>query len=869
MKNSKDDLAIKRLYKVTKTPEAERFYPEEVIRDILTFNNKAEYMKHIEIVLFILRLFDVPEDLKGAGHVIHFVFPFLDPFLKLAGMSKRGRDLVIEVTETWIECLLSFSDDSLYFEDVTILESQLFRFHLEASGVKKSRRYGDRIQEIESSIPTPLYQSYGPFVHLCIRDFLISDFVIKDFRQETRENTIDEHIRSARMFFHFMQQSIRYTANHPPKIPEYYINNFVEEYDRIVNIRISRAEQPEVGNFFDLGERASAYKRYFCRLIKDHYTPIDQEDRNLLPELLDTEIEDCDFTQTAEGRVECYGKSSSDDVPDNLRMVTHSLIFREESGDSKIYGLEAPILEELIFVSGHKEAVVRTKPTLRRSWSEFIDLKKYFFFWDSFFINLYSYSRLYQVIETTFNEEAQSRENVICVFLMLLIHTGLNPRYLLQTQTETASEDARQSLPVIRKDRDHFECIIGLPIPERKTFDSSGCLSTYKNVTVPIFPFVKPYVNNLFSPAKKYLFSFVDKKGEESRIDLIMIRAFLKQNLQPYGLSISLEAIANSFFSLYSTRYGMDPVVACYISKNHYRIFNAPLHYIFVPKKHLFESYSRTSIKVHRAIKENMELMTVGKSIRTPVSLAEDNVFKAAQNERGYGSPQIPERETWITFVDDLKKSIKSCGIKQLYRRHNLYSIYLYFALMLATSLRPRNNPDIAWDTYNSQLGIMILADKLSPQFYEERLVPISKSVGGLIDGLRNNFPRFKSIVDDYLCPGFSDLQPSRLFFFLNENYESVAFELKAIKRILAEEYISFPLPLNTPRHYIRSSFYWENIHHELASIFMGHQTSGKEWLTDFSSVDLSEIVDIFSKNVESVLRELGFDSVQYLPAVR
>jgi len=123
--------------------------------------------------------------------------------------------------------------------------------------------------------------------------------------------------------------------------------------------------------------------------------------------------------------------------------------------------------------------------------------------------------------------------------------------------------------------------------------------------------------------------------------------------------------------------------------------------------------------------------------------------------------------------------------------------------------------------------------------------------------------------VDDYHVPGFSRFQPANLFFFLDKDFNTVAFKLKEIKRILAEEFISFPLPLNTPRHYIRSTFYWEDIYYELASTFMGHQTAGKEWLVDFSSVDFSELVGIFKEEVDSMLEKLGFEIIPYLPNLR
>ncbi len=274
-------------------------------------------------------------------------------------------------------------------------------------------------------------------------------------------------------------------------------------------------------------------------------------------------------------------------------------------------------------------------------------------------------------------------------------------------------------------------------------------------------------------------------------------------------------------------------------------------------------------LKVHKAIEENLKMMSEGKSLRTSVNYTKSIIHKRTRDESGYGSPQIPTEQTWFNFIDDLKKKIRAYGMKDLYRRHNLYSIYLYFALMLSTSLRPRNNPDIAWDLYNSKLGNIVLSEKLSPQFYEERIVPVAATTGKLIENFRTNFPKFKAIVDDYLSPGFSNFQPSRLFFFLDRHYEPIAFELKEIKRILIEEYIPYPLPLNTPRHYIRTSFYWENFFYELASLFMGHQTAGKEWLTAFSSVDFSETVDLFVKEVESVMDKLKFEVIPYVPVLR
>jgi hypothetical protein len=867
MKNKGIDSILDKLYSVTKTPLSEYSYSDEIIDDILQGSNLAgdDLTTHKKVVSFLLKLFDTPADLKGAGLVCHFTDPLLDSFFKLAKLSKSEKDDVNQRIDVWFNCLKSLSDKRAYFRDVAGVDSQLFRFHIEASDLKNPRRYADRIHREQSAGPSPLYCRYAPIVHVRIREFMK-----KAFLKEKPEETIYKHICSARMFFNFLQPSLKYAAKHPVKIPEYYINNFVEEYDRRVNVRSSKAEQIEGETYWSLSERAAEYKKLFCTLMKNDYEPLARE-IDAIPTLLEYQTEDYDATSTVEGPVECYGKSNQEDIPDSVKTVTYSLLPPEESDNQKIYGIEAPLQEEYLYDPRDDEKeVVKYQPTIKRAWSEFVNLKKFYFFWDSSFLNLYSYARLYEVIKANFNEKAQSAENAICAFLIMLIHTGIRPLYLLETQIKSKIKDVQQPLPVMAREDEHFELIINLPIPDRRITENIGCLRTYKHVSLPIFYFMRPYINNMFSPGKKYFFSFMDKAGREIRIDMTMIRAFLKKTIdEPFALRISPELIANSFFSLYSVRYGMDPIVACYVSKNHYGIFNAPLHYIFVPKRHFFEEYKESSVRVHKAIEENIKRMTENMDIYTPVSLEPHNVSKKAVDESGYGSSQIPKVSTWFAFVDDLKRRTKSYGSERLYQRHNLYSIYLYFALMLSTSLRPRNDPDIGWDSYNDKLGIMILSDKLSPRFYEERVVPVVEITGKLIDNLRRNFRKFKTIVDDYHVPGFSRFQPANLFFFLDKDFNTVAFKLKEIKRILAEEFISFPLPLNTPRHYIRSTFYWEDIYYELASTFMGHQTAGKEWLVDFSSVDFSELVGIFKEEVDSMLEKLGFEIIPYLPNLR
>jgi hypothetical protein len=167
-------------------------------------------------------------------------------------------------------------------------------------------------------------------------------------------------------------------------------------------------------------------------------------------------------------------------------------------------------------------------------------------------------------------------------------------------------------------------------------------------------------------------------------------------------------------------------------------------------------------------------------------------------------------------------------------------------------------------------LGYLVLSEKLSPKYVEERLVPIVERTGKIINNLRSNYNHLRELVDRYYVPGFDDsAEPDKLFFFFDRDYNQVDFTLWKIKDVLAEEHLPFPLPLNTPRHNIRTTFYWEGVYHEAAAMFMGHQTSGKEWLARFSSADFSEVEDLFKELVSKMMADCKIEPIPYLPVLR
>jgi len=54
----------------------------------------------------------------------------------------------------------------------------------------------------------------------------------------------------------------------------------------------------------------------------------------------------------------------------------------------------------------------------------------------------------------------------------------------------------------------------------------------------------------------------------------------------------------------------------------------------------------------------------------------------------------MPKIKVLESIIKKIGKKIKHFRINEFHKRHNLFMVYLYIGLMLATGLRPRNNPE-------------------------------------------------------------------------------------------------------------------------------------------------------------------------------
>jgi hypothetical protein len=859
--------AISELYRVSKTPAKD--YSLAKIEEIIDTTDSEPDSKsaYLDVVLFLLSLFDTRSDLTGAGYMSYFLIPSLNFFSLQSKISEHRASTIRGYADAWCIALKDTVKHNAILRrkllsDVDGIKSPLYRFHLEASDIKEPRR--NRIRHLDqranrkplNSELSTLYSAYAPRIHYCIRQFMQKKIEEENKLEEKKDEIFHEYLYAARCFFYFMPESFKRAQCQPAFIPEQYLNAFVEQYDFHVHGRLSRVNKPDGREFLKISLRAALYDRKFRELIEIDNTLIKRIVNSQFPidfqaTAFTYDLDDLDMNATIYGH--------ADDIP--LRLETVSYLFPPivDEGTEKENAGEAPFsIDRLGSAVG--DDIVKFKPSIKRSWIDFIDLRKYFFWWDSSYLTLWHYARLYEMLHSTFDENKQCQNNALSAFIMILIHTGMNILQLASTRiSQDPAVSATDSPVVTRKDK-RFVLITLSPIQRVAKESPDGCMPASEQVRFPLPTCLDNFLENIFLDKKEFLFSYIDNEAYERKIDLTMIRAFISSKDNDLGFKCSLEFIRSSFLPLYSSRFGLDPFHACYISGSHYGIFQAPLHYVYIERNALNKDYDTISKVVDKEIRSLSHLPETDFSsfYKTPRAAV-------PSSRGGYGPSRMPKIKVLESIIKKIGKKIKHFRINEFHKRHNLFMVYLYIGLMLATGLRPRNNPEIPWHGFNRKLGVLVLSDKLSPKFYEERVVPVVEPISTMIDDLRKRFDDFCNVVILYHKPSFA-FAPEHLFFLFDRNYAKLDFTLKEVRQVLTDEGIGFPFPLNAPRHCLRTAFHKEGIHHELSAMFMGHMSAGKEWLAEFSAVDFEDCDSEYKKIAVKTLIDYGYQRVSYRP---
>ena len=838
-----------RMYKISETPYREEKGVPVPLKHYFDNEDLVPYLDWIKIdksiillsippedihstILFILQLVNTPVDLEGSLRVKPSITYLVNSIFDELSISDQDSDrIAVEaIVEKWFDVLTNAPKEmiKLYKHKPLHERAPILTYHTES------------FESCKAAHPNyPLYRAYAYELHKRIR---FNDRLGLD------DDNHESYIRSARYFFVHTTMISKTRNNFPAFIPIAVISDFKKGYkDYRLGHRPSgkaiETAEAHVDRIHDLWHRRVVNPRPRFRKGVSQGS-----DELTLP------------------------KGSKVDPPIPEFKSDGYTIDDEHEEEDEWSGAEYNPDEDWNFTSIPAEETQETTEEdpeiLNKYLIDHFHTRNFHMYWDKIHLGLFHYSMLYQGMQDILEKDPKALHRLLVVYFYLLIHTGINSKRLLDLRGSSEDPISESEAELIMIDDRYY--LLNPTLIKLKTAPKPGlCLSTSKKTYIP----VPAQIAALFPPdiiENKYVFSYLDgDKVKRLNSDAIFeFLADVNNSFKLYNPKITLPKIISSFQTLYQHRYGLDPIIACHISgKDHQRLYKTQMHYIHVPHETLAKAYLHTFNTVNLSIRQNLTQCIRSKLIQTDSKTAPQvvneklNVIQDDHTE-GYGSPFIPLKGYINNLLGTLQTNINN--EQDLINRHNLYTIYTYLGLQFATALRPRKNPDVPINRFNSRAGTILINDKVSEIYREERLVPLPPVILYVITELITGIKKMQEYIQRNLILSDQSDKAQNMFFFIDKSGRFIPFTVKGMLSRLAAIGVDYNLPPNMPRHYLRTYLYYLDISNDVADIWMGHQHLGRETMSIISSTVFADAVKICLPRIEKMMKHIGFFNIAY-----
>lgn len=841
---------LPKLYDVTLTPLTIDYLTNPEVKMLIKALCQSDYRilncpnvtdKEIEdTVNFLLRLIDTPIDIQGVLCPDAILRHLISSGLNESNTPISETNLFEQITNGWFETLNNTPPEikKRLKKKPDIERAAILRFHTDV--------YED-LSKFHTDVP--LYKAYSYYIHKQIRT--VSQ------KSSAAHETLEAYIRAARYFFLYQPESNKRADYHLLPIPDEYIKCFTMEYDRInkglrVKNMLSQAAYGHRNKFIALIEgRQLVHKGHVggTKGVSIEEDIIDFMPVDGVPDITD----ETDIGGTLKRYfIKC---DTSEEECDRFEAEPEFVLYKEVNDE------ESSNEKDL------EDDIIAKPPSIRNSWQDLIHLRSFHFFWDSNFLNLFHYSVMYTTMREWF--EKSSYHKAIVSYLIMLMHTGINEMKLLNL--EIVDDEVKTGIG-LKKIGDRYYMLNPSLINIERIKEGKECLDSSDTVFVPIPYPINYLLEKMLIHGRREVFSY-EQDGEYKALSLIDVENFINKEINgkyaEYNLRITIPKILASFLPLYSSRFGLDPIICCVISgKDHHRLYKSQCHYIHVEHKLLENQYLKTFNLVNNAIQGNIiscienGYIPSGSQTKTK-TFDEDGLPPEDLTEVGYGSTVVCRNSYFGKMIISLNEALSA--EQDFIKRHNLYSIYTYLCLQFSTGLRPRNAPDITWKDYNEHAGVIRISDKQSAIYHEERILPVPCILKTILNRMRTGFKAFQTFIATDLNPEAVREEPCRVFFFVDDKGNFTDFTIMEMKKHLEGIGIIYSLPANAPRHYMRNYLYHAGVTNDAADVFMGHQHAGRELLSSISSTALKEAQIICLPYIERILEETGFKDMPYM----
>lgn len=789
-------------------------------------------------VAAVLAVIETPADLTGvllAESALHFL---VDYFLREpVTLPDRLPRLILSVL---FAELRHHPDRSRFLQRPPQEHAELFTFHIDAS------RAGGARDE-----PCLLYQLWVPWFHLGLRSV-----------QGTTEaqSTVKSYTTPARRFFDvFPHTRLKCLPRRPTK----------RLFESHVTLYI-RARP-------DLGEKAAkSHRDCLLRLFEGHRvrphphagadvssSPRKAEEGVLIEQ---EELDDAPTSATTKSlHVAQNGRIDLDIVVEN----TFHLECAETGGmDPEFHATE------YIYPFPRQQRVVPRPPSLQYDQINRYILHQFPFWWDRVSVALYQLITLYQFVASLLAEPGASG---IALFLLLLFMTGRPPRELAQTciGTYPAMPGADDGLPRDRLLMDvDQKWLFFFQSKGRSSFKpkpGSGWLLSSPWVAFPIprplLPVFDQYVSWLRSvgelKAGHLFFRGSSRSSSVRELTPDLVKTIMMGT--PHAdLLPSPAHLASAFLPLMVHGFGLDEAVARLISGRGVKGGYAPLHYTRTVLTDLFGEYEAPCAALHASVITHLP----GSGWWTVLSLS---ACASPPGDLAVGSPVLRTEEAARELVTAIVTVVTGTGkprkAEDIVLHHNAYCALCYL-LLLYLGVRPRNK--LPWTRHDVASGAthLLIADKQSNTWFEQRLLLLPPLVDHTLLRLGTGHCRLKQALRSEFGSVQADALPDDLFFFLGKDGMPVPFSLQTFWEIVRGLVPSFPAeaPDNEGRHRVRTALFKDGLAADLIDAWLGHTRGGREPLARHSSTLYGPAMVTLRDWLQRYLHDLGFRELAYFP---
>ncbi|MDA8422198.1 MAG: tyrosine-type recombinase/integrase [Nitrospiraceae bacterium] len=800
-----------------------------------------------EIIAYFMSIVKVPKNLKGLAPAKPCIQYLLERAFKALRDDHASsewdavdkiKEMFMGVFEAWYELVKTPKQGKklIWHYPPQIEESLLLSFHVAAY----------QSSTLTNTIQPHLYYAFG---------FLFHHKLSEKISQTNRLTTQMKYERTARFSFEYASEDKKLCQTFIDRdYDETFIKDWTSNYRKKTR-GVTSVSKNTVKHYSNTAKKLLSDKGIIARPYKVRREPGEYQERL--------------YQEPPDG--------SDDEVKTKGKRESRTILGLDDDGPKTENSGNEPSLSHFpgfLDQSANPGGVLSKEEERKTTWrNNTVTNRNYLFFWDNKTAGLFHFAFLYEAFDTG-REKKDPEIDAVILYLLILMHTGIDPRELLDL-VAYGTFDTPQTI-MLQKIGDRCYILNPAIVKLERLPQEASCLKTSDHVYIPLPEAIALYIPE--SPVdKRYIFSY-RKKNKITRLSFDQIERFLGNLNSDYavnnlveeqyrhGLRLTMKKIANAFFTVYSCYYGLDQFIACHISgKAHQELMGAQLHYVHIPHELLEREYLRIFAFVDFGIRKILYDCSSQGLTRTVVLPPQEITTKPVKLDLpGYGSSSIPSLSYVTRRIATLKKAISN--EQNIVRRHNLYTVYLYLGIQFSTTLRPHDDPQLFWRQYNSRAGIIVINDKDSGKYLEERILPLPKRIRRLLDNMYERRFTLFSYVRQNLCMSYQRGKTESIFFTIEDNgvYKDLTFDV--IRRTFESLGLDYKVPTNMPRHFSSNYLYHRGISHDIADMWTGHQRSGREAFSIASSVRFQEAADLCLMTIDSLLDEIGFDEVRYMP---